>query len=132
MKRFLSWVVLILFYFLFAVVLGLDQLLLGYVFNLYDQLGAFMKLVVIFVGGTFIGGLALAPLFYGIPFTYAASEAVCPSRKGVRYIVWGIFLVGGTIFSLLTNFYWSALIARIFVAIYGVGLIMYGNSHSND
>ena len=101
MKRFLSWLALFGCYVVFTTLASLDMALLRYIIGLYSQLSPFLKLVVIFFGGSAFIGLTLAPLYYGIPLSWAASEAVCPSKKGTRYIVFGtltvVFSVTGAI-----------------------------------
>ncbi|HOR13717.1 MAG TPA: hypothetical protein PKX46_07290, partial [Clostridia bacterium] len=62
MKRFLSWLALVGCYIIFGIILSLDMELLAYIVNLYSQLSAFLKLVIIIFGGSTIVGFALAPL----------------------------------------------------------------------
>lgn len=127
MKRFLSWLTLIGCYIAFCFIVSLDMRLLAYIAGLYGQLSAFLKLIVIIVGGSFILGLALAPLWYGVPLTYTASEAVCPSKRGDRYIVVGVLIVVSCILEIILGF----MLRDILIGIYGIALIFYGRSHSN-
>jgi hypothetical protein len=101
--------------------------LLGYIAGLYYQLSAFLKLIVIIVGGSFILGIALAPLWYGIPLTYSASEAVCPSKRGDRYVVMGVLILAGCVLEIITGF----MLRDILIGIYGIALIIYGRSQTN-
>lgn len=121
MKRFLAWLALVGCYIAFCFVIGLDMALVKYLASLYVQLSAFLKLVIIIVGGSFVFGLATAPLFYGIPLTYAACEAICPSRRGVRYIVMGILILICCVLEAINGF----LLRDIFIGIYGIALISY-------
>lgn len=81
MKRVLSWLTLISCYVAFCFIVNLDMMLLAYIVSLYAQLSAFLKLIVIIIGGSFILGLALTPLWYGIPLTYSLSEKVFSSKR---------------------------------------------------
>ncbi len=101
--------------------------LLGYIAGLYAQLSAFLKIIVIIVGGSFILGLALTPLWYGIPLTYSASEAVCPSKRGDGYIVVGVLIVISCILEIISGF----MLRDILIGIYGIALIIYGRSQTN-
>jgi hypothetical protein len=127
MKRFLSWLTLIGCYIAFCLIVSLDMALLGYIAGLYYQLSAFLKLIVIIVGGSFILGIALAPLWYGIPLTYSASEAVCPSKRGDRYVVMGVLILAGCVLEIITGF----MLRDILIGIYGIALIIYGRSQTN-
>lgn len=127
MKRFLSWLTLIGCYIAFCLIVSLDMALLGYIAGLYYQLSAFLKLIVIIVGGSFILGIALAPLWYGIPLTYSASEVVCPSKRGDRYVVMGVLILAGCVLEIITGF----MLRDILIGIYGIALIIYGRSQTN-
>ena len=126
MKRFFSWLTLIACYILFCLIVALDMALLSYISSLYGHLSPFLKIIVIIVGGSFILGLAFAPLWYGIPLTYAASEAVCPSKRGARYLIIGIIIIVTCILDILSKF----MVRDIVIAIYGIALIAYGRKNS--
>lgn len=128
MKRFLSWLTLVGCYIAFCLIVTLDMTLLAYIAGLYYQLSAFFKLIVIIVGGSFILGLALAPLWYGIPLTYSASEAVCPSKRGDRYVIMGVLILVSCVLEIISNF----AIRYILIAIYGIALIICGRSHTKN
>lgn len=123
MKRFLSWIVLIGCFLVFRLAVFLDALLLGYIIGLYSQLGAFLKLVIIIFGGTFILGLAFTPLLYGISLSVAASEALYESQSGVRYIVVGTMIVMLGILDILCA---GNLFIEISSMIYGVVILVMG------
>ena len=127
MKRFLSWLTLIGCYIAFCLIVSLDMALLRYIAGLYYQLSAFLKLIVIIVGGSFILGIALAPLWYGIPLTYSASEAVCPSKRGARYVVMGVLILVSCVLEIISGF----MLRDILIGIYGIALIIYGRSQAN-
>ncbi len=128
MKRFLSWLALVGCYIIFGIILSLDMELLAYIVNLYSQLSAFLKLVIIIFGGSTIVGFALAPLFYGVSLSYAASEAICPSKKGARYIIVGILII---LFSLIKATLIFT-ISDIIFAIYGIALICIGSNRKRE
>lgn len=127
-KRVLSWLVLLGCYILFVAVVVLDLLLFSYLSKLYFQLSPFLKIIVILIGGSTIIGLFVAPLFYGIPMTYAASEAVCPSRKGDRYIALGALIIVSCVINIIIHFR----IQYVLIGIYGIALFVYGRSHTVD
>ncbi len=124
MKRVLSWLVLAVCDFAFTLVVSLDLMLLRYVLGLYGELSAFLKIAALVLGGSFVLALAAAPLFYGIPLIHRASEAVCESRKGMRYTVYGIV----TLLSVLYTLGNRAMLADILVAIYGISFIVIGHN----
>lgn len=128
MKRFLSWLTLIGCYIAFCLIVALDMKLLSYISSLYHQLSAFLKLIVIIIGGSFIFGLAVAPLWYGIPLTYSASEAVYPSKRGDRYVIMGVLILVSCILDIVLGFS----IRDILIGIYGIALIIYGRNHTNN
>lgn len=123
-KPVLAWLVLIVCYFAFLLLLDLDMVLLSYIFDLYDSLSPFLKLLIIIFGGSFITGLALLPLYYGIPFIHNASEAICKSEKGLRYTAFGILVCIITGLSILYGF----MLRDIFTAILGIAFVSIGRS----
>ena len=125
MKRFLSWLALFGCYVVFTTLASLDMALLRYINVLHSQLSPFLKLVVIFFGGSAFIGLTLAPLYYGIPLSWAASEAVCPSKKGTRYIVFGTLTV---VFSVTGAIMLGLEFRDILTTVYGIGLVIYGHT----
>ncbi len=129
MRRILSWIVLILGYVAFGLVLALDLTIMDYFFELYDTLSAFLKLIILIIGSSFVFGLAITPLVYGIPLVHSASESICPSKKGVRYFCIGIFAVATVIINTIySGFYLSG----IFYAIFGISFIVIGYSTMKD
>lgn len=122
MKRVLSWLVLAVCYFVLCVIANLDVALLKYLIGLYSELSAFLKLVIIILGGSFFAGLAIAPALYGVPLTVALCEKIHPSKKGARYIVFGIFVLLCCLFEAITTF----MLRDILIGIYGIALIITG------
>ena len=128
MKRFLSWLALIGCYFLFCFIVALDMALLSYVLDLYSQLSAFLKLVILIIGGSFVLGIAFAPLFYGIPLIITACEAICPSKRGTRYTVFGIFVLVCCVAEIFMGF----MLRDILIGIFAISLIVCGRSKAKD
>ena len=125
MKRFLSWLTLVGCYLLFSLINMLDLLLLSFISDLVTSLPAFLKFLTILIGGTFILGIAIAPLWYGIPLTVAASNSVHQSKKGTRYKVFGIFIIVITVLSFLSGDLIDV-IKYIDHLIYGLAIIFVG------
>ena len=94
-KRFLSWVVLLISYvlvnYLARLIFALALWLVSWVFG--------FKLVVVIilfiVFGSLFLSIVVAPLFYGPALVLSASEAICPSKKGTRYRVISCFYLIG-------------------------------------
>lgn len=122
MKRFLSWLALIVCYFAVCMLVSLDGMLLNYIWGLYDQLSPFLKIIVIIIGGTFVFGLAVAPVYYGSILTLTWCEKISESKKGTRYTVMGIFILLCCVLEAVTDFH-----ARdIPIGIYGIVLMVFG------
>jgi len=124
MKRVLSWLALIGCFFLFCLVATLDSLLISYISSLYSQLSPFLKLVIIIIGGAFILGLTLTPIYYGAILTITWCEGIYPSVKGSRYIVMGVVVIILCVIDLVHGFRTSDII----VGIYGIALMIFGRS----
>ena len=128
MKRFLSWLVLIGCYILSCIAIHLGILLSAYAAYLYSQLSAFLKLLILIIGGPFCLCIACSPLFFSVIFTHQASEYVCPTRFGVRYIVMGILII---LCCILEAVFAGLKLRDILITVYGIALIVIGNNHSN-
>ena len=124
MKRFLSWLVLLGCYLAFAFLVSIYIPLINFVFDLYGSLNAFLKLLILIIGGSFLLGIVIAPVYYGIPLMHTASEAVCESRKGVRYTVFGIWVLTSTVLEAITG----VMFRDIFFAILGISFIVIGRN----
>ncbi len=135
MRRFLAWLTLVGCWWLFSLIVALDMLLLTYLLSLFVELTTFLKLVVIILGGSFFLGLAIAPLWYGIPLTLYLSQKVCPTRYGDRYVIFGVLIccsaVGEIIISLLLLpyvhfFFWPYFLYGLLSVIYGLAVLIQG------
>ena len=80
-KRFLSWLVLVGCYILVCLLVALDISVMAYIASLYSGLSAFLKLVVIIIGGTFILSLAITPIYYGSMFTLRGATEYMKVKK---------------------------------------------------
>lgn len=129
MKRFLSWLTLLGCVIAIILFTNLVMLFLSYALSLYDQLSAFLKLVVIVIGGSFFLGLVFAPIFYGIPLSVTLSEKVFESKRGARYIVFGIIIL---LYSLFELFVAGISIARIILGIYAIVLMIVGRKTAKE
>lgn len=93
MKRLLSWLVMWLLSLLvgaFTVLLGN---LAGYLILLIDELGIFLRVVCYLLGGATLLSIVLAPATQGPPIVALASQAICPSKKGTRYMVFSTLML---------------------------------------
>ena len=126
MKRFLSWLVLIGCYLVFCIAVHIDIFLSAYAVYLYSQLSSFLKLLIIIIGGPCCLCISGAPLLFGVIWTHQASEYVCPSQLGVRYIIMGILIILCCILEAIVDLR----LRDILIAVYGIALIVIGNNHS--
>ena len=94
MKRLLSWFIMWLLSILVGVFTVLLGNLAGYVLTLIDELSIFFRVVCYLLGGATLLSIVLTPATQGPSIVIAASETICPSRKGTRYVAFsGIMLV---------------------------------------
>ena len=122
MKRFLSWLTLVVGYLIYELVIVLDLFFITYLLSLYDELSAFLKIIVIILGGSFALGLIIYPIIYGATFTVEFSESLYESKKGTRYILSGILILIITILDIIDDFS----VKYIFILIFGIILIYFG------
>lgn len=80
------------------------------------------------VGDPFILGIALAPLWYGIPLTYSASKGVCPSKRGDRYVIMGVLIIVSCVLEIISGF----MLREILIGIYGIALVICGRSKTDE
>lgn len=134
MKRFLSWLILpvsyIVVYLWFTAMYKLTLVL----YNWLNGMSTAAIIVLVLIFGSVALALIFAPLYYGAPLTYAASEAVCPSSRGLRYKVFasGLFVLTCVSFVLSLTLMNTINIACIFVAIYCVILFLLGKTTSKQ
>ena len=92
MKRFLSWLTLIPSTILVILFTIISKSILGLIFGLLDGVGPIIRIIVYLIGGTATIGLAIAPIWYGSIITVAWSNYVSNSKRGTRFLVYGIIL----------------------------------------
>lgn len=127
MKRFLSWVVL----YLVSCVTGLFTFLVlrggFYILTLINDLSSFWRVVIYLFGGLTFLSIIFTPIYYGSVLTVLASEAVKNSKKGVRYIVFSIYmLITSVIYTIIRMHQGSIPIVVIVMLIYYILLMIVG------
>ena len=132
MKRFLSWVVLIACTAVVYFVQTIAYRIAMYIIQWFLNTSAFMRIVAIVFGGGTILALASLPIIYGSTLSVMASDAVFPSRRGLRYIIWGTIylLLCLTLAVVSYTFENSFDICAIASALYAIGLIISGSKHT--
>ena len=137
MKRILSWVVLylitVVISLLTSVVVGLGS----YIIGLVNELNTFLKLIIYFVGGTTFLSFLLLPTYYGFIFVFWATESIKKSKKGLRYIVFGIINLIAELFYIVSGlvehtFLFSNLINSLIMCIFYIALIVAGSTIAKD
>ena len=84
-------------------------------------------------------GIIATPFFYGIPLIITVSEALSPSKKGTRYSLFGWLYAILSGFILLLSFLgtvtgnkFALVFMYIIILIYGICLIVSGNSKRKE
>ena len=129
MKRFLSWLALLVFVVLIGLLTNLVVWFSSYLLSLYLQLSAFLKLVIILFGGGILLGIVFAPIMYGIPLTVSLCEKINESKKGARYIVMGIFIL---LYSIAVMFFLGFYADQVIMTIYGIVLMVVGRKTAKE
>ena len=131
-KRFLSWVVLAACFVVALIVFSIAFMIVDYIVDLIEDLPSFLKIVVyIFGGGTFIFGIISFPYNVGLPMIIGASEAVCPSKNGLRYLVFGGFIAVDYLWAFVSNFLNHHIsVSHLVVGLFGIGIAYFGKSAS--
>lgn len=132
-KVLFSWIVMVVIFIvailLFALVIGLGRIIM----NEISTWPVLIRIAIFIFGGlSYLFGLLIAPLFYGVPALIAISERVCPSKKGTRYVVFGIIitiLYLGEFFIRLLK-YSSFEFDVLLIVVFGIALAYIG-SHTN-
>ena len=93
MKRILSWVVLCLISWLVRLLTSLVLGLGAYIGVLIEDLSTFLKVLIYIFGGSTLISILFIPAFYGSALAVGASEGICESKKGTRYIVLSSFML---------------------------------------
>lgn len=104
----------------------------AYILSLYADCGSFAKILLILIGGSTFLGFLLTPLISGGEVTVSISNSICMTKKGFRYVIFGIILLINSIWSFV--YYLNAnTIELIFICtfIYGIELIVIGRRNNN-
>lgn len=140
MKRFLSWVTLLILDVLAMTVLGLLAVLcysLGLaIYNTHPAL----FWIIIFVGGSFGFGI-ISALSYTLPsFIVNICERIYKSRKGIRYYVIGGLIIAlylyDIIYGLATGYYtpplFTYIVCRLIYLVINIFIIIFGRAALDD
>lgn len=124
-RTFLSWVFL---YIAYLVVGWIGSLLFRFGFWAWGEflsLSAFLKLIIVCLGGGTFIGIIISSLFYVPVLTITLSEAIARSKCGTRYIVFGTIaiLVTGISFLLRIILSQSVNIPSLYVIVYCIILL---------
>lgn len=92
MKRILSWIVLYLISELTGIVNTLILRAAGYLVVLINELNTLGKLIFYFIGGATLLSFIFVPILSGATFAVIASETIRESKKGLRYIIFSIYM----------------------------------------
>ena len=129
MKRFLSWVVLLLISFVTNI---LTSLVLGvgfYVLDLVNELTTFWRIAAYLIGGSAFLSFLLFPAHYGALGAVTASEAIKHSNKGMRYVIFSSCMLAANILYMIREFLNDSFpLAVIFMCIYYIMLIITGKA----
>lgn len=135
MKRFLSWLVLILCFYLLLMVEGLAVYLISLVFDELNRLSTVLYWAAIVLGGSTVLGVFGWLLFGGTAIVVKASQLVWKSKAGARYLVLGIvsaITYGAGVVMILANVAPGELSSNIIFCISSVFLAFIGKSTAID
>jgi len=90
MKRFFSWIVLFICCYIAEIVFALGEGLIVAIFHWIGTLSTGGKIAAYVFGGGSLFSLIMGLIIYVPLLVVSASEAICESKKGTRYIVNGI------------------------------------------
>lgn len=93
MKRLLSWVVAVVLEYILMIIVSFAAALTARAFNSIGQLSEGLFWLAVILGGTTVLGIFFWIVTVGNGAVVAASEKICPSNKGARYIVIGTLFI---------------------------------------
>ena len=131
-KRILSWIVLVACFAVALFFFGIVFMIVDYVLNLITDLPTILKIIVyIFGGGTVLSGIIFVPYYLGLPMLIGASEKVCPSRKGLRYLFFGGFVALDYLWAFTNNLLNHHIsMSHLAICIFGVMIAYFGKTMS--
>ena len=89
MKRFLSWLVLLICFYILLSIEGIALYLVGLVLSEINRLSKVLYWAAIILGGSTVVGFFSWVMFGGTSLVVKASQLVWRSKRGTRYIVLG-------------------------------------------
>lgn len=135
-KRVISWIVL------FIVIIAVEFLTsivisgLGELIAAINKMSLGAKLIIYIFGGTTLASLLIYPVYYGYVFIIGISEAISPTKSGLRYIVVGgynlISEIGYAIEGIANGFTKSNIILSIIMCVFYIALIATGIKFSSE
>lgn len=130
MKRFLSWVVLLVGMLALDIVFGLMTRLAMWVVGLLAGLKVWLIVVIVLVAGSAFVGLVSLPASYGTGLLVRLCEKICPTRKGIRYYVgaglWALYVLAAVVAVARVHDYWWLLIQAAMIAYAAVAMGVVG------
>ena len=125
MRRLLSWFVLCIISWLVRICTTLVVLLGAYVTYLIDELNLFLKILIFLFGGSALISILFLPVFYGSGLAFTASESICESKKGTRYIVLSIIMLLSLVIGTILGFFEGRIrVDHIITCVYYISLII--------
>ena len=94
MKRLLSWIVMTVLEYLMLIAVSFVVSLIIRAFHSIGQLSEGLFWAVVILGGGTVLGVVGSLVFLGNGLVVAASEGICNSRRGTRYIVLSTLIFG--------------------------------------
>lgn len=93
MRRFLAWIVMFIGENVVLFLLNLALVLVRLVLNEIHRLSPILYWAAIIVGGMTILGILFGVAFYGALIAVKLSQLVWKSKKGTRYVVFGVLCI---------------------------------------
>lgn len=128
MKRFLSWIVLILCIVAIALYTTLMVIIGKFLLGVVDGAGLIGKIVAVFFGGSVLIGMFYFLISTAVYLTVKFSDAVRESLRGTRYIVAGILVILLSVFEMITAFRPT----DVLMLIYAAALVIVGFSKRKE
>ena len=117
MKRVLSWFVLLITCFIVLLVVHFSYIGTLYLIDFFWHNNLFVKILLFAFLGSTVFGWFCAVIFYGATLSFFASEAVYPSKKGTRYLVYSVVMLVLYLICMLIEFDTRQIIMSIFYVV---------------
>ena len=131
MTRFLSWIFMFIFGWLVGMFTSLVVGISTYLLRLIGELDTIARLACYLIGGSAFISFIFAPICYGAPFCVHITESISKSRRGIRYIIYPIYMLITSIFYIIyktNNGYFP--INCVIMCIYYIAIILIGRNIS--